>query len=488
MMNSAETGVLLVDWENLAGAVLGRGKMVERTHVDDLWAFANRRCGGQLHHAHMAAAKFDGTISAAMREHLISAEMVRSTKEQADILLTVLAMDYLHTGVKMFILVTGDQDFIPLIQRLHRDGRTVTVVYGDPSRLSVELRQILTTPGLDSVDIADVTTLRERKTEAGCRSLLGLLELQRRGVILGGKERGDRTALLADWGVLENQDENQYWSLIETTTEKAVRVDAAVMIQGQWTAKNTARTYLHLTPARLADVVAIDYAVRRISSRPAGLSIGGLRTGPFQTDSGAMLDRVVDALCAVQLVRKGADGTYSLLGPDMQLGYLEQLSRVFAGLSAECYRRQVASIPYGQLAPLLGRRGIGQGVDQRAAGRISNAIKYAQAAGVVDVVAVDGKRHAIPVSSSLSRQFEQPYHELYRGFSARLDESIGEAELTDFMERQDVARSVPLFGFDRRDRHRMLRILAQSQLAGWRDGMVTLFRSGWGDAAAAPGR
>src|SRR5262249_52004532 len=62
VVNAGETGVLLIDWENLAGAILGRGKMVERSHVDDLWAFAHRRCDGQLNHAHMAAAKFDGTI------------------------------------------------------------------------------------------------------------------------------------------------------------------------------------------------------------------------------------------------------------------------------------------------------------------------------------------------------------------------------------------------------------------------------------------
>ncbi len=118
-----ESGVLLMDWENLVGSILRRGKTIERSYLDDLWAFANRRCSGQLHHSHMAAAKIDGSISVAMREHLITAEPVRSTKEQADIVLTVLAMDYLHAGVGDFFLVTGDQDFIPLISRLHQDGR-----------------------------------------------------------------------------------------------------------------------------------------------------------------------------------------------------------------------------------------------------------------------------------------------------------------------------------------------------------------------------
>jgi NYN domain len=487
-MSSADSGVLLIDWDNLAGAILGRGKVVERSHVDDLWSFANLRCGGQLHHAHMAAGRFDGTISAAMREHLIEPEPVRSTKEQADILLTVLAMDYLHAGVGKFFLVTGDQDFIPLIGRLHRDGRNVTVIYGDPSRLAGELRQILTTPGLESIDIAEVTALRERKADTGCRSLLGLLELQRRGFILGGKEKGDRTALLAQWGVLENHDESQYWSLVGALTEKVVRSDAAVMVSGEWLPKNATRTYLHFTPERLADITAIDHAVRRISSRPKGMPIGSLRTGPFQTDDGAMLDRALDALRAVELVRLGADDVFSMSGPLLPLGYLEQVWRVFAGLSAECYRRRVASIPFSQLAPLLARRGIGQGPDQRAAGRINDAINYAKSAGVIDVVSVDRRRHATATGSALCRPFELAYHELYRAFSTRLDDPVPQAEVLSTMEGKDSGRSVPLFGFDQRDRHRVLRILSQSQLVVWRDEHVTFKQSGWGDAGPAPGK
>lgn len=474
-----------MDWENLVGSILRRGKTIDRSYLDDLWAFANHRCGGQLHHSHMAAAKIDGSISVAMREHLIKAEPVRSTKEQADIVLTVLAMDYLHAGVGNFFLVTGDQDFIPLISRLHQDGRQVTVIYGDPSRLSAELRQTLNTPGVESLDIAEVTKLRERKRDTGLRSLLGLLELQRRGFILGGKEKGDRTTLLARWGVLDNQDEDQYWSLISTMTEKVLRTDAAVMDKGEWLPHNATRTYLRLTPERIADIIAIDFATRLITSRPKGLAISGLRTGPFQTDDGTMLDRVLDALSGVEVVRKGADDAFSATGQGIQLGYLEQVWRVFAGLSAECYRRRVASIPFGQLESLLKRRGVGQGQDQRADGRVKDAIRYAQCAGVIDVVSVDRKRHAAVTSSTLSRQLELAYHELYRGFSGHAGSELPAAEVMDFMEQRDSGRKAPVFGFGDRDHHRLLRILSQSQLLSWRDEKITLFRSGWGDAGLA---
>lgn len=487
-MTPADDGVLLVDWENLAGAILGRGRVVERAQVDDLWSFANRRCGDQLRHAHMAAAKFDGTISAAMREHLIEPETVRSTKEQADILLTVLAMDYLHAGVAQFFLVTGDQDFIPLISRLHRDGRRVTVIYGDPSRLTGELRQILTTPGLESIDIADITNLRQRKADTGCRSLLGLLELQRHGRILGGKEKGDRTAMLSEWGVLENDDENQYWSLVEMMCEKVSRRDAAVPGHGgEWLPTSATRTYLKLTPERLADVVALDHAVRTISSRPRGVAIGGLRTGPFQTDDGTLLDRSLDALVAVGRIRKGADEAFVMSGDSLQLGYLEELWRVFAGLSAECYRQRTASIPYGRLTPLLTAGGVGQGGEQRAAGRVREAVKYAQSAGVIDVVSVDHRRHVMAPSSAFSRPFEQAYHELYRTYSKESGTPIPQADVLGIMETKDSGRTLPVFGFDVRDRLRILRILSQSRLVVWRDGHVVFHQSAWGDAGLSLG-
>jgi NYN domain len=483
--SSLQSGVLLVDWDNLVGAILQRGNVVERAHVDSLWDFANRRCGGQLHHAHMAAVKLDGTISAAMREHLIDAEQVRSTKEQADIVLTVLAMDYLHAGVGKFVLATGDQDFIPLISRLRQDGREVTVVYGDKNRLSAELRQALSTPGVESLDIAEITTLNTRRPEIGCRALLGLLELQRRGFILGGKETGQRTGLLQQWGVLDNDDENGYWSLIDSMTEKVLRTDAAVNRDGEWLPQNAQRTYLNLKPERIADISAIDFAIRLISSRPKGLTISGLRAGPLQADNGTQLDRVLDALNAVEAVRRGADDAYSAIGQGMPLGYLEQVWRVYAGVSAECYRIRAASFPYGKLAPLLGRRGIGQGKDQRAAGRIEESIRYAKAAGVIDTVSVEKKRHVAPFPSNLCRQLELAYQELYRAFSRQINCELDVAEVIDYMQERDSGRKIPLYGFSDRDRHRLLRVLSQSQLLEMQNYKMTFFRSGWGEAGAA---
>jgi hypothetical protein len=37
-------------------------------------------------------------------------------------------MDLLHAGYKLFCLVTGDRDYVPLVRRLRQDGCTVVVI------------------------------------------------------------------------------------------------------------------------------------------------------------------------------------------------------------------------------------------------------------------------------------------------------------------------------------------------------------------------
>jgi NYN domain len=484
MTTGQEAAVLLVDWENLSGAVLGRGKHVSRTLVDDLWQFANRRSGERVRHAHLAAARFDPGILAALGNRPIDAERVGTSKEQADILLTVLAMDYLHSGVDMFFIATGDQDFIPLITRLHQAGKKVVVIYGDPRKMSLQLSELLeSVPGLESVDIAEISSLKNREADTSYRSLFGALELHHRGFVLGGKETGKRTAQLVEWNILPSNDETEYWSLVDDICEKVPRHNAAIPgPNGTWLPRSNTRTYIRWTPERTAALVELDYAVRLLSARPKGLSIGALRSGPLSSDDGSHLDRVLDALRTTALVSMTADDGYCLVGPSRQLGYLEPLWRVYGAVTAECFRIKASSIPFGKVEPLISRSGIGQGPDQRAAGRVHEAVSFAKAIGVLDVVAVDGKRHAITPACEISRPFERAYHELYRMFSQRLGTRHQMRGVLSEMEVRDAARTTPLFGYDSRDRQRILRILSQLQLASLRDDNFAMLRHPWGEA------
>ena len=53
------------------------------------------------------------------------------------------------------------------------------------------------------------------------------------------------------------------------------------------------------------------------------------------------------------------------------------------------------------------------------------------------------------------------------------------------MQARDSGRKSPMYGFGERDRHRLLRVLSQSQLLELQNDKITLFRSGWGDVGAA---
>ena len=485
-MAEQESAVLLVDWENLSGAILGRGKRVSRTQIEDLWQYANRNSGQRLRHAHLAAARFDPSIRAALDNRPIDAETVGTSKEQADILLTVLAMDYLHAGVDLFFIATGDQDFIPLITRLHQAGKRVVVIYGDPRKMSLQLSEFLdVTPGLESVDIAEISSLEGIKQDSSYRSLFGALELQNRGFVLGGKDTAKKLGLLVEWNVLQSNDDTEYWSLVDAVCERVPRHNAAIPgPNGTWLPRSNTRTYIQWTPERFAALIELDYVVRFLSARPKGLSIGALRSGPLSSDDGSHLSRVLDALRTTSLVSMTADDGYCLVGPTRQLGYLEPLWRVYAGVAAECFKIKSSSIPFGKVEPLISRSGIGQGPDQRAAGRTRDAVNFAKAVGVLDAVAVDGKRHALAPASEISRRFERAYHELYRMFSERLGIRLQARGVLSEMELRDGSLTTPLFGYDSRDRQRILRILSQSQLATLRDDHFTMLRHPWGDAGA----
>jgi uncharacterized LabA/DUF88 family protein len=484
-VSDQNTAALLVDWENLTGAIVGRGKSIDRKLVDDLWSFAHRKAGGQLKYAHMAAAKFDPSISAAMSDRLIKPETVRSTKEQADIALTVLAMDYLYDGCKMFILVTGDQDFIPLIARLHRDGCAVTVVYGDANRLGHELRVALRTPGIESVDITEVSALQDRPQHAGPRAFVGLVEILRQGTLLGGKDFNGRTQQLVKWGILPTEDESGYWELVQSLCLQTTRRDAAIRIDGEWRPKNSNRTFVNLARDRVNDLVALDHLIRNLAARPNGVRLENLRSGPLRFDDGRKIESLLDALIGVHLARKEADGSFACLDPDRADGYLEYLWRVYAGVQAECFRRGERTMPYNSLEPSLSSRGVGQGkgTDQRSPARVRSAANYARAFGIIDAVAENGTRRVVVnPSNPVAQMMDTSYASFYAAFSDRLNIALDEQSVLDELEERDRGRVDPVFGWDLRDRHRILRILSQSRLINRRDSHVTVLESAWGSS------
>jgi hypothetical protein len=345
---------------------------------------------------------------------------------------------------------------------------------------------MLSNVGVDSLDIADVADLKDRRADTSGRAFAAMLELTRRGFILGGKDRGGRFDLLVGWNLVSPGEDTDYWALVDQFCLKDTRYDVAVLGPDKktWTPTNATRTYLKVTDARLEEITALDDVLRTLSARPTGVNLGALLSGPFVGDDGTKVDRTLDALVTVGLARRQPDGTASIVGNPVPLGYLEPLWRVHAAIQAETHRRGVTSISFRDLERLLGTYGIGQGRDSRAAGLVQETIKQAQASGVIDSVAVDGKRHARVVHSPLCAPIERAYRTVYAEYRDRIGKAQSEQDILARMEALDESMSTPTFGYATRDRHRILRILSQSGLIRRRDGSATVLASAWGATLA----
>ena len=124
-MKLTDEAVLLVDWLNLSIQIknqrlaFGAGLVVDLLQVAQQQA-AKHGCTN-LARAHFVGERFSPPVEAAIQSALPARlHKTRTAKEQADLMLAVLAMDHLHDRAgcpKLFILATGDQDFIPLIER-----------------------------------------------------------------------------------------------------------------------------------------------------------------------------------------------------------------------------------------------------------------------------------------------------------------------------------------------------------------------------------
>src|SRR5690349_9874012 len=204
--------VLLVDWLNLSITLRKKRKEFGSTLVRELMKLASQIC--EKHgDARLAAVEFVGenitpSVERAI-ENTLLAELhkTRTEKEQADLVLAVLIMDHLHRQVgcpKLFILVTGDQDFVPLIERIVKEGAEVALIVGAAEHLSPEYRSIAAQrnvqlfPMLDHIHVDDLPLITEERSGG---SVLGLLRLCMSGGILGG-DQSRNIQLLSQWRLL----------------------------------------------------------------------------------------------------------------------------------------------------------------------------------------------------------------------------------------------------------------------------------------------
>jgi hypothetical protein len=110
---------LLIDGENVAIPDLLAHVLVE----------AGRMGGVTIRHVY---GNWSAPVMQGWKKYLehygLEAKGNRTGPNATDIALVIGAMDLLYQGIKHFCLVAGDRDYVPLVERLRKDGCTVLVI------------------------------------------------------------------------------------------------------------------------------------------------------------------------------------------------------------------------------------------------------------------------------------------------------------------------------------------------------------------------
>lgn len=475
-------GVLLIDWENLAGTVSARGFRTKGV-VEALVREARRVTDDRLTHAHAAAQSVDDQIADAFKLGSVRLDPVGSAKQQADIFLCVLAMDYLNQGFKRFVIVTGDQDFLPLLRRIYQEEGEITLVYGDEAKLGVELLSFLeSTPGVQHRNIDSLCKLEKVTYSSDDLARVALLELQRRGRLLSGASAPEKNILeLSSWGLVEPGSTESYWALIDSYCERVVRRD----VLGQktasgWLPANKTRTILKAQDETLTTVLRADSAVNLMQhpKYAGGISAADLRTGMFAEDGSGL--EMLSTLSTLGIARRGAGNLYALssLSSDIGItdGYLEPLWRVVVEVQARCYEQESDSASGAQFA-MLQKGGVGRDHTlKRSKARIDQALRYARAGNVIDDRVVGGERRTCVTDSRLGSLALRGVDRFLRTFG-RATGPIAQAEVLAEMKR--ISDADPFLGLDDASARRALRIMGQSGLVRQRSGSLEILPSAW---------
>ena len=176
--------------------------------------FATKYDCVNLARAHLVGERFSAPVEAAIQNAIVAQlHKTRTAKEQANLVLAVLAMDHLHSSAgcpKLFILATGDQDFIPLIERIVPEGARVVLIVASAAKLTPEYRSIA---AQQNVALLPINVLKKIdpipvvSADLSSVPILGLLRVCMSGGVLGGDQKKN-AQLMAQWGLLNSVADN----------------------------------------------------------------------------------------------------------------------------------------------------------------------------------------------------------------------------------------------------------------------------------------
>nr|WP_221373969.1 NYN domain-containing protein [Actinoplanes polyasparticus] len=490
--------VLLVDWLNLSIHLKNQRLSFGSDLVGDLIKIARDECARhgstELVRAHFVGEQFAPSVEDAITSTFIARfHKTRTAKEQADLVLAVLAMDHIHApggGPALFLLATGDQDFIPLVDRMIEARAEVVLVVASTRTLSPEYRRIAAQQNvrlLSLTDVLDIKPLPESDADAAATRVLGLYRVCMAGGVLGGDQTRN-IRMLADWGLLQSGDEE-----VEHTAclQQFARVDTRkVAVPAKRDTGNRPavlrRTCLNFTSATVLDIIEdADWVLRRTGNAARLPTIGDLGVGRFAADDGRRLARIIGAMKDVGWLMERSDGRFESRLEWSADGLLEPLWRVICEINRRAFASHTEGVSRDQLFQDLRSAPIAADIDRKGGKAAHEVIDHARRIGVIDAIPAgsDGYALAVIESHPVAHSVASSLRTLGNLLADQVGVAVPEHEVLALMrERDEHAGAQVLFGYDNRDRQRILRVLRRSGLLERPRGsepMVRLKRTPW---------
>jgi len=480
-MALVDEAVLLVDWLNLSIHLKNMRLSFGADLVAGLMSLTRKECSARPGHIELTKAHFVGenlsaNVKTAVKKTLI-AELheTRTAKEQADLQLAVLAMDHLHSTKgcpRLFFLATGDQDFVPLIERIVGEQAHVVLLVASSARLAPEYRFVAAQPNVTLVSLADSLDLAPLPTSSDDevpRGVLSLLRLCMAGRVLGGDPKRS-IELLSTWGLLSAQgnEEVEFEGLLRQftrTVPRRVAVPGTRETGNRFVQAN--RTSLNFSLTSVAETVSqADWILRR-TANPAHLpTLGKLASGPFALDDGRTLTQLVDCMKSLSWLVERPDGTFEATLEHAADGLLEPLWRVVLEINRLAYEARAGGVSRDRLFRALTSTPIAQDVKRKGGAAAGEVINLAKRVGVIDTVphGTDGYLLSIVTGHPLAQEVLTFLAGLVKIFSHDPSAHLAEHEVLAQLSSRDEQSGRPVFGYDTRDRQRVLRVLRRSRL------------------------
>lgn len=477
-MSLTRDAVLFVDWLNLSIKLKEHGREFGPSVARSLLSISRREAdarGVHLARAHFVAEDFSPAVLRVVEQDLIAqAHKTRTAKEQADLMLAVLAMDHLHDPVGtpgLFVIATGDQDFIPLVERLIDAQAEVVLIAGALGDLAPEYRSIVAQHNVQLLGLIERENvpLLQRSSSADERTtaIAALLKLLHDGGPLGG-DQSRNVQRLQNWRISSEvgtvEERLQGWIQEFCSSEMRRVAHPAKRNTGNQPGVRR-RTFLDFKKSVVAAAVAdMDWILRRCDPLARPASRGSLGVGRFAHDDGSRVEAAVSALKTVGWLQERPSGGLESTFPWKVDGLLEPVSRLLAVVQASAYQNRVEGVDRDQVWKGLASVPLGADASRKGGTAAAELIDFGKRLGVVDVYPSEEDGYVLGVV---------PGHPLVLTLSSRVrvlrsvmpqGEWVPEHAILDAIREVEPDNPEPLFGFDHKDRRASLRPLTRANV------------------------